>query len=57
MTGRFWKQILTNVAGYVLCVLASFYLAEPAAAEIAKMIYRGMSLFGYVEPRGILAES
>jgi hypothetical protein len=37
VTDRFWKQILTNVAGYVLCVLASICLAQPAALAIAKV--------------------
>jgi hypothetical protein len=53
MTSRFWSRLWTNVAGYVLCVLASMYVAEPAAAKIAKMTYWVLSLFRRVDSSGI----
>lgn len=53
MTRRFWGPLLTNAAGYVLCMLASVYVAEPAAPEIAKIVYAGMSPFSHHEPSAI----
>lgn len=54
MTGRFWGQALANAAGYVLCVLASMYLAGFAAAELSNLIYRSLSLFRRFDPTAAL---
>jgi len=54
MTDRFWKQMLTNSAGYFLCVLASMYVTEPMAPAIAKLVYRSASLFTHLEPSGMM---
>jgi hypothetical protein len=54
MNDKFWKKIATNSTGYVLCVLASMYVAEPTAPAVAKLIYRGTSLFKHLEPSGAM---
>jgi hypothetical protein len=54
MTSGIRKRSLANAVGYVLCILAYTYGAEPAAPEIAKLMYRGASLFRHLEPSGVL---
>jgi len=48
------KRTVRTVAGYVACVLACTYGAEPAAPQVAKIIYRSTSYFTRFDPSGVL---
>ena len=50
MTGRKQTRAITNVAVYVLCVLASMYLAGFAAAELSNLTYHALWLSRHFDP-------
>lgn len=45
---------MTDVAGYVACILACKYAVQPYAPRIARLIYQGAAFFTNLDPSGVL---